>query len=201
MQSPRPSDTDPPRAAAGGFTLMELLVTLTIISMLFALIVPNLGAFVPTARLQGSGKQLRAKIDWARSEARIRGQHMTIELDLDRARWRILYPPELRLTMEDDGPQYEDYAIGGEGAWNQLEKSVLFRGAGDARNGIARSGLYQLRFDEYGFSNDQLVILGLDNEPDKLWSLMLRGLTGVTDVIESETGNEPELPLLGEGAF
>ena len=52
---------------ASGFTLMELLVTMMIVSLLFAIVVPNLGALVPSARLEGSGNQLRAKIDWARS--------------------------------------------------------------------------------------------------------------------------------------
>jgi prepilin-type N-terminal cleavage/methylation domain-containing protein len=74
-----------PGDRAGGFTLMELLVTMTIISMIFAMVIPNLGTFVPTARLEGSGKQILRRLDFIRSEAQIRGREMSVELDLDRA--------------------------------------------------------------------------------------------------------------------
>ena len=59
--------------AAGGFTLVELLATLMVVGLLFALVLPNLGALVPAARLRGSGVRIRSELEWARSEARIQG--------------------------------------------------------------------------------------------------------------------------------
>jgi len=182
---------------ADGFTLMELLVTMTIVSMLFAVIVPNLGAFVPTTRLEGSGNQIKAKIQWARSEAQIRGQPLAIELDLENSRWQIIHPPAQRLTLDQDLETLEEWSFG----WNELEQGVVFLGAGDAIHGIARKGKYRIRFDEYGFSNDQMVILTLANEPDRIWSVTLRGLTGATTTAMTNDGKEPELTALGEGAF
>lgn len=182
---------------AGGFTLMELLVTMTIISMIFAMVVPNLGTFVPTARLEGSGKQIQSRLDFIRSEAKIRGREMSVELDLDRARWRVVYPPDIRLTLDQDPDTLEEWSFD----WVDLEDGVVFGGAGDSKNGLATKGLYRIRFDEYGFSSDQVVVLRLEEEPDKVWSLALRGLTGVTTVEVSNEGEEPELNYVTEGSF
>lgn len=198
---PRGSRLRPPHRAetrhAAGFTLMELLVTLTVMAMLFALVLPNLGAFVPTARLQGSGKQLLRTIDWARSEARIQARPMTLELDLDHARWRVVLPPELRLTRDQDEEELMEWALD----WNELETGVVFGTVGDAKHGPAKKGVYRLEFDAHGFSSDQIVVLRMPSEPKLVWALTLRGLTGAVTVIEAEDGNEPELQYVEEGAF
>ena len=77
----------------------------------------------------------------------------------------------------------------------------MFAGAGDAKNGLALRGLYRIRFDEFGFSSDQVVVLRLEAEPDKVWSLLLRGLTGETTAELDEEGHPQELTMIGEGAF
>ena len=65
-------------AQPAGFTLMEVLVTLTVIALTFAIVVPNLSSYVPEARLEGSGKRILRELDWVRSEARIQGKRMTM---------------------------------------------------------------------------------------------------------------------------
>jgi prepilin-type N-terminal cleavage/methylation domain-containing protein len=118
--SPARARTAPQRAS--GFTLLELLVTMTMIVMATAMVLPNLGALVPSAKLEGSGKQILRTIDWVRSEARIQARPMTIEFDLDKARWRMVYPPELRLTRDQD----ENELAAWSDEWNDLEKGVVF---------------------------------------------------------------------------
>ncbi|MBM4062194.1 MAG: prepilin-type N-terminal cleavage/methylation domain-containing protein [Planctomycetes bacterium] len=185
------------RTAAGGFTLLELLVTMTMVALLFAIVVPNLGAFVPSARLRGSGKQILRTLDWARSEARIQARPMTIEFDLDHARWRIVHPPELRLTRDEDENELMEWSFD----WNALEDGVVFAGAGDSKHGMAKKGVYKLAFDEHGFTGDQLVLLQLTEDPKVVWGLSLRGLTGQVTVEESDQGQTPELQYVEEGAF
>ncbi|MCR9244078.1 MAG: GspH/FimT family pseudopilin [bacterium] len=185
------------RSPEAGFTLMEVLVTLLIISMLFAMVVPNLSTFVPGARLEGSGKQIQRRLDFLRSEAQIRGREMSLELDLDRDRWRVVYPPDLRLSLDQDQSTLEEWSFD----WMELETGVVFSGAGDSKNGIVERGLYRIRFDEYGFAADQMIVLELESEPDRKWSLELRGLTGATGVTKTNDGERPELPFVGEGAF
>ncbi|MFN9703213.1 MAG: Tfp pilus assembly protein FimT/FimU [Planctomycetota bacterium] len=185
------------QGAAGGFTLVELLATLMVVGLLFALVLPNLGALVPAARLRGSGARIRSELEWARSEARIQGKRMVVEFDLDRSMWRLVYPPEQRLTRDEDEAALAERPDD----WVQLEEDVRFAGAGDGKSGLATKGLYRVAFDEYGFTGDQVLVLDLKSEPMRTWTLRIHGLSGRADASESETGEKPLPPVLGEGAF
>lgn len=187
------------RAARGstGFTLIELLVTLALIALMFAIIVPNLGAFVPKARLQGSGKNILRTMDWVRSEAKIQGKRMAMDFDIDHATWRIVFPPEQRLTRDQDASMLEER----RDDWQGLESDVVFVGAGDAKNGLAQHGVYRITFDEYGFTGDQMVVLKLVSDPTMLWWLTVHGISGRTTVEESDKGEMPTLVAPGEGSF
>ncbi len=181
----------------GGFTLMELLVTMTIIALVFAMVVPNLGAFVPEAKLDGSGKQILRTLDWVRSEARIQGKRMAIDLDLEHARWRIVFPPEQRLTRDQDAATLEERSED----WTPLEKGVVFAGAGDAKVGLAHRQIYRIAFDEHGFTADQVVVLKLEGDANLVWSLVLNGLSGSMTIEKNEEGHEARLAMPNEGAF
>ncbi|MDD3937832.1 GspH/FimT family pseudopilin [Rhodoferax sp.] len=64
--------------AMQGFTLVELLVTLTIAAILLSLAVPSLASFVQSARLRGSSNELASALMFARSEAIKRGHAVTV---------------------------------------------------------------------------------------------------------------------------
>ncbi len=182
---------------SGGFTLVELLATLMVVGLLFALVLPNLGTLVPAARLRGSGVRIRSEMEWARSEARIQGKRMAVEFDLGRGIWRLVYPPEQRLTRDED----ESTLAERPDDWMELEEDVRFAGAGDGKSGLAQRGLYRVVFDEYGFTGDQVLVLELKSDPRRTWTLRIHGLSGRADAFESETGEKPLPPVLGEGAF
>jgi len=186
-----------PSTAAGGFTIVELLATLMIVGMLFALVLPNLDALVPSARLRGSGSRIQAELEWARSEARIQGKRMAVELDLDRGRWRLVYPPEQRLTRDED----ESALAERPDDWSGLDEDVRFAGAGDGKAPLAQKGLYRVVFDEYGFTADQSIVLQRKSEPDHTWTLTVTGLSGKAETFESERGEKPLPQVVGEGAF
>lgn len=192
MTTPSPS----PRQA--GFTLVEVLVTVAIVALLLAMVVPNLGALVPSARLHGSGTQIQRRLDWARSEARIQGKRMVLEFDLDKARYRVVFPPEQRLTRDQDERTLQEQPMDD---WYALETDVVFAAAGDGRAGAQMHGLYRIVFDEYGFTADQMIALKLTSDPDQTWSLSIHGLSGRVTILESEKGELPVLQVIGEGAF
>ena len=180
-----------------GFTIIELMVVMLICGLIAALVVPNLGAFVPKARLDAAAKIITNNIDFLRSEARIQSKRYVLELDLKHARWRRVLPPELQLTTDQDEsalePQYED--------WTPLEQDVMFAGAGNAVDGMTHDGVFRLVFDENGFTGDQVVLLKLISDPTMVWTVQIRGITGQCDLITDFNGHEHLLDEVGEGAF
>jgi len=188
------------RSGAAGFSLIELLVAVALIGLGIAVVAPNLSGLVPSARLEGSGKQVLTWLQTIRSEARIQAKRMELELDLDRGRYRIIWPAEERLTT--DQIVYEDDEIPDSSKdWIDLDTDVEFAGAGSAVTGLIEKGLYRVVYDEYGFTADQVIALRLQSDPDFVWSLSIRGLTGKIDALGSEDGELLRPERIGEGAF
>lgn len=180
-----------------GFTLMEMLVTTALLGLVMAIVAPNIGAFVPTAKLDAAANILVNQIDFLRSEARIHGKRYELELDLERARWRRVVPAEDKITTDQDirtlEPWYEQ--------WQTLETGVTFGGAGDPVQGMARRNIYKVVFDENGFTGDQAIVLKLDEDKSKVWTVLLHGLTGRSTIEEDHDGREHRLDEIREGAF
>ncbi len=187
------------RAAAGGFTIVEIMVVLLIVGLITAMVVPNLGAFVPKAKLDAAAKLVVVNIDNMRSEARIQGKRCKLEFDLDHATWRRVFPPEERLTTDadvrDQEPQYED--------WSPIEKDdgIRILSAGNAVEGKAHSGVFALVFDHNGFTGDQTIVLQLIADPTMVWTINVHGLTGQCDVETDFEGHEHEPDEVAEGSF
>lgn len=179
-----------------GFTLVEILVVLALIGMLMAMVVPNLGILVPSARLRGSGTELQRNLDLLRSEARIQSKRIAMEFDLDKRRWRAVYPPEQILTRDQDATTLEEKVDN----WLELQDDVVFAGVDTGTQMFTRA-TYRLVFDEFGFTNDQIVHLRLESDPTETWSLTLMGLSGRSVVTETSDGNLPRLQQTNEGAF
>ncbi len=69
-------------AARRGLTLIELIVTLAILSMLMLVAVPALDGAAPGARLRAGARTGGATVRWLRSEAVTRGEPMALTYDL-----------------------------------------------------------------------------------------------------------------------
>ena len=189
-----------PKPRTAGFTLLELIVAISLVALLVGIIAPNLGALIPTARLDGSAKDIKANLTEIRSESRIQAKRMEMEFDLDRARFRIILPPEEQLTS--DQVIYNDAEVRDQDkGWIDLTDGVVFAGAGDSRSGTITKGLYKVVFDEYGFTADQVIAVQLLNDSTMAWSVVLHGLTGQMEIEKSEIGEIAQPAPIGEGAF
>jgi prepilin-type N-terminal cleavage/methylation domain-containing protein len=185
------------RPCSAGFTLIEILVSLLIIGLLAAMIAPNLGAFVPKARLDAAAKVLAANIDFLRSEAKIQGKRFALELDLDRGMWRHVLPPEERLTTEQDVEPLEPH----QEEWMLLQEGVRIATAGNANEGLAKAGKFSLVFDHNGQTGDQSIVLQLADDPTMTWTVNIRGLTGQCEILEDFEGRVQMPQETTEGAF
>jgi prepilin-type N-terminal cleavage/methylation domain-containing protein len=184
-------------AAAAGFTIIEVMVVVLIIGLIVAMIAPNLRAFVPAARIEASAKVIVANVDHMRSEARIQGKCLKLEFDLDHAMWRRVFPPEERLTTDQDvdplEPKYED--------WNALEEDVQIANAGNPLEGRATKGVFPLVFDADGCTGDQSIVLRLKSDQTMMWTINIRGLTGRCEIVPDYEGHEHIPEDVGEGSF
>ncbi len=68
----------PPLFLERGFTLVELLVTMTLVAILSAIALPSLSSFVTNSRVSSRANDFVAAINLARSEAVKRSSGVTI---------------------------------------------------------------------------------------------------------------------------
>jgi type II secretion system protein H len=186
-------------AAARGFTLIEIMVVLAVIGLILQLVIVNLGAMVPRTRLDGEAKKFVANLDWVRSEARIQGKSYRLRLDLQHHRWRFVPPPEERVRSDQTDEELEVAAR--LQTWTELDEDVHYGGAGNAREGMVRTGTYDLAFDENGLTGDQIVVFKLGSDETHVWTVQIHGLTGRCEIETNMEGHEQPMPDVGEMAF
>ncbi|GHT82705.1 hypothetical protein AGMMS49960_17470 [Betaproteobacteria bacterium] len=83
----------PPPEAASGFTLVELLIVVTIIAILAAITAPSFEGMARKMALNGAASELAAGLQFARSEALRQGRPLIFKLDTER-NWKVFRKPE-----------------------------------------------------------------------------------------------------------
>lgn len=190
----------PRRASPGpeprGFTIVELLVVVAVMGLIVRVALLNLGAIVPSATLDSECKQMRAHIDFLRSEARLRGQAYSLELDLTNHRYRYILPPERKLASHED--ESSEMPL----SWAPLDEKARFLGVAVPSRPAIESGTYRITFDENGNTGDIAIFFKLQDAENKfVWTLQLRGLTGRADIKKSVDGKRFPLEEVNESGF
>ena len=102
---PEPRPAAPRHRREAGFTLLELIVTLTILGLALALIVGYKPPWSSGLGLRGTAAELASGLRLARSEAILRNQSIAFEIDLAGHRYRVgqgairQLPPQLKLAL------------------------------------------------------------------------------------------------------
>jgi general secretion pathway protein H len=81
-----PAGRAPRPVGPAGFTLLELLVVMVILSLLLTTVPPLLSKAIPGAELRGAARELVAGLRQARGQAIASGRDVALALDLE-ARW------------------------------------------------------------------------------------------------------------------
>lgn len=127
------------RAAADGFTLLELLVVLVILGLTVALAVPVFSRAMPGVEAKAAARDVAAMLRAARSLAIAENREITVAVDLDRR------------TVELAGAQSRTVPAGiGIGLYTAAEE-LIDRGAGRIRfypDGTSTGGRVRLSAGE-----------------------------------------------------
>lgn len=180
-----------------GFTLIELIVVVMILSLIAALAVSKMDLLVPKYRLRGAVRQTASVLQLARSRAAAQGRDVYVRIYLSEGRYELLVanekeeqpwvPPD---TPEEliPPPQYEFQAVF---AGSFAEEGTQFVNVilGSEPDQTIASGRAQIRVSPFGAGDHVIVNFRLE---DRKAALRLNGLTGVISFYEEEK-SAPEL--------
>ena len=128
--------SDYPSIKRQGFTLLEVIIVLCLISLIMGLSAVFFANTMPSSKLSAAVRELSATIRYARTLAMIDGKLQTLNIDLDAKKYGI------------EGRGYKSIDSG-------ITIMVLDPSAGELRNGI-----YHLIFQASGGIEGGTIVLG-----------------------------------------
>jgi prepilin-type N-terminal cleavage/methylation domain-containing protein len=171
-----------------GFTLIELMVVVIIISIAFTYGIVNIDHLVPSSRLGKAARDLGGTLTRIRGMAIFHGRSYFLEYDLDEHRYRVLRPSSR--TEQDQGM---DELI--ETTWFDLPRRVRFQAVffEADRDGEVR-GKHQIEFSPTGEVIGhmvQLVSADIRNEDRNKYTVELNAITGLVSYSRQEKAYTP----------
>jgi type IV fimbrial biogenesis protein FimT len=86
MIQPSPSLT---QRRSGGFTLVELIITVVVLAVFASLAAPSFAQFIDNRRLAGAAESVKTGLNLARGEAMKRSANVSMVVTLDGANWTV----------------------------------------------------------------------------------------------------------------
>jgi len=164
-----------------GFTLLELLVVLVIISLMSVLVVPQLTGSLASMNLQTASKKISASLRYARSRAASEKITYIAIFDFEKDRLSIMTGQEAQTgeTLKEDLGDGEEPVIRSKSY--DLPDGVKLEKGVSGENEID-SGLFQIAFFPTGSSSGGDVIL--INDRGKRYKISVDFITGIVQLGE-----------------
>ena len=164
---------------ARGFSFVELMVVLAILSFAFAYAVLHLDGATSSARLSSAARQVGTTIEFLRGHAVQARRPIELHLDLDHGAWRIVLPP--RPSERESDRREQEEVLYTEDVF--LPPNIRFEGVQLDAHEAQGSGELVLTFSPLGeiAPNGFLVRLVSDEIADddrSRFSIEVNGLTG-----------------------
>ena len=159
-----------------GFTLLELLIVLVIISLTSVLVVPQLTGSLAKTNLQTASKKISASLRYARSRAASEKITYVAIFDFEKDRLSIMTGQEAQTgeTLKEDLGDGEEPVIRSKSY--DLPDGVKLEKGVSGENEID-SGLFQIAFFPTGSSSGGDVIL--TNDRGKRYKISVDFITGI----------------------
>ena len=176
-----------------GFTLLEVLLVVSLLALLVQVTAVNLGAFVPGWRIRAESKRLATRLSFLASEARLQGSTFVLEFDLDRERIRTLLPPDFSkaLINQKTPPMLRT-------DWDYLDEPLVLESIKLGTSGNEKTtGKVKIPFRPMGTTVDAIIILA-DPQQERIRKyLRLHGLDAKVEVSDEEL----DLPEVTDNDF
>jgi type II secretion system protein H len=194
MKLPAPSKHEPRRQrspglfldlsrGSRGFTLVELLIVIVLLGIAAQIVIPAFSSDVPRAAVKTEAEKLAVKLNFLRSETRLRARQYGIELDLSEQRYRVRLPKEFRVVDEENA-DYEDRDELETLAWYEFPETVKLLLVDQGAGAIESSGTQEILFDPSGRTDTKLLVLGHAFQEGIEFSVTVPGLAGQVMVEE-----------------
>ena len=169
-----------------GFTLLELIVVLLIISLMSAFVVPKLFGPMSNLNLKTASKKIAASLRYARSQAASEKTTYVALFDFDKDRLCIISPPLLKGDFETPDEAPEEQPDGEKGRPGRLKVYNLPDGVklekGVSREGEVDSGFFRIFFFPSGGSSGGEVIVA--DRRGRRYKVSVDFITGTVQLFE-----------------
>ncbi len=168
----------PRHGAARGFTFVEMMVVIFVLSLTTALVVTNLDGVTARAELSAAGRDLGNKMMFLRDLAVVQGREFTLEVDLDGQQWREVDRPSETDVPDPDEREEETYY----GNWYQPASGIVIDEIAFGRADTEIGDVVELTISKKGelFPSGFVAYLRHEKLPeDDGLSVEVSGLTGI----------------------
>ena len=160
------------RPVENGFSLLELLVVLVIISLMSAMIVPRIGGTIEKLNLKTAANKIAASLRYARSRAVSEKETYVVSFDFDANRM-VVFTESSVINAQVEGaditPQIYELP---EGAWLEVAESI---------RGEEETKLFEVFFYPSGNSSGGKITLS--GEKNRTYTLQIDFITGTVKLV------------------
>lgn len=166
------------RHRCGGFTFLELMVVIAIISLLASIVVVNLDGLTAPTRLDGAGRSLGNQLVALHDTACLKNRLLSLEIDVPNGRWRMIDAPTPTDVPDPRDREEETYY----GTWTALPSGVQIKEIAFSASEVVRGENVIVTFNGDGELQPGgfVAFLVHENLPEEEgMSVELSGLTGL----------------------
>lgn len=166
------------RVAGRGFTFIEMMVVVFVLSLATALVVVNLDGISARAELSAAGRDLGNKMLFLRDLSILHSRELTLEVDLDGQQWREVDRPSATDVPDEDEREEQTFYS----TWYELPRGVVLEEIAFGRADVETGDVVELTFSNTGelFPSGFVAYLRHDLLPeDDGLSVEISGLTGI----------------------
>ncbi len=145
---------------AQGFTLIELVVTLFLLSLLFMIVFPALENLSPTYKIRSIAREIGDMILESRSNSLIKGETFGIRYDFDHQRFGMVYPKNYG---SKSGPEREVLN------YTYLGRDVRLISITYPDGKEVSSGVVDIDFEPLGGKGSHILLLSTPGNKRKFW--------------------------------